>query len=351
LVLTGIYIYFYPFKAVYQYLFVSALVLLLFYSAFTYCKIYKRQNLRREKIVHHLKNTDSDYFFSTNAKDKIVDASVSVSALSGLTPAELKKEKGLDLLLNNFDITKIGGKEANETALEVFREDYKKSVKPYQLYKFEIEALVKGKIESFRGIVQPLYDGEKFLGKNVYLTQNRLEILDFLRQDLDKARQGWEDALCKAHILMSLSNQAILYYDFQTKTYVATDLFQKATSLGVPELSFDDFIAMIHPDDLDFYIEQASTVNSLSTTRLKYRLLVNGSFYHVVENAIYLEKERGLVSVIHLLGKAEDAEEDVLKDEDEEAKLKELEDSNPKEAFEKIETILKTALGKNDEEI
>ncbi|HOE77264.1 MAG TPA: hypothetical protein PKV63_01440, partial [Bacilli bacterium] len=157
--------------------------------------------------------------------------------------------------------------------------------------------------------------------------------------------------LCKAHILMSLSNQAILYYDFQTKTYVATDLFQKATSLGVPELSFDDFIAMIHPDDLDFYIEQASTVNSLSTTRLKYRLLVNGSFYHVVENAIYLEKERGLVSVIHLLGKAEDAEEDVLKDEDEEAKLKELEDSNPKEAFEKIETILKTALGKNDEEI
>ncbi|HOE77527.1 MAG TPA: hypothetical protein PKV63_02775, partial [Bacilli bacterium] len=195
LVLTGIYIYFYPFKAVYQYLFVSALVLLLFYSAFTYCKIYKRQNLRREKIVHHLKNTDSDYFFSTNAKDKIVDASVSVSALSGLTPAELKKEKGLDLLLNNFDITKIGGKEANETALEVFREDYKKSVKPYQLYKFEIEALVKGKIESFRGIVQPLYDGEKFLGKNVYLTQNRLEILDFLRQDLDKARQGWEDAL------------------------------------------------------------------------------------------------------------------------------------------------------------
>jgi hypothetical protein len=51
------------------------------------------------------------------------------------------------------------------------------------------------------------------------------------------------------------------------------------------------------------------------------------------------------------LGKAEDAEEDVLKDEDEEAKLKELEDSNPKEAFEKIETILKTALGKNDEEI
>jgi len=351
LVLTGIYIYFYPFKAVYQYLFVSALVLLLFYSAFTYCKIYKRQNLRREKIVHHLKNTDSDYFFSTNAKDKIVDASVSVSALSGLTPAELKKEKGLDLLLNNFDITKIGGKEANETALEVFREDYKKSVKPYQLYKFEIEALVKGKIESFRGIVQPLYDGEKFLGKNVYLTQNRLEILDFLRQDLDKARQGWEDALCKAHILMSLSNQAILYYDFQTKTYVATDLFQKATSLGVPELSFDDFIAMIHPDDLDFYIEQASTVNSLSTTRLKYRLLVNGSFYHVVENAIYLEKERGLVSVIHLLGKAEDAEEDVLKDEDEEAKLKELEDSNPKEAFEKIETILKTALGKIDEEI
>ena len=41
-------------------------------------------------------------------------------------PGGTEKEKGLDLLLNNFDITKIGGKEANETALEVFREDYKK---------------------------------------------------------------------------------------------------------------------------------------------------------------------------------------------------------------------------------
>ena len=62
---------------------------------------------------------------------------------------------------------------------------------------------------------------------------------------------------------MSLSNQAIIYYDFQTKTYVATDLFQKATSLSYPELTFDDFIAMIHPDDLDFTSSKPRQINSL----------------------------------------------------------------------------------------
>lgn len=353
LVIAGIFIFFYPLNNLFKYLLNFALVLLLFYSAYSYYLIHKRQNLRRERIIHHLKNVNFDYYYSTNAKDKIVDASVSFSTSTGLTLSEIKKEKGINLLLKNFDITKIAGKEASETVLAAFQNDYHQGIKPHQFYKFEIEALVKGKLESYRGIVQPLYDGETYLGKNVYITQNRLEILDTLRQDFEKARQGWEDALGKAHILMSLSNQAIIYYDFQTKTYVATDLFQKATSLSYPELTFDDFIAMIHPDDLDFYIEQASTVNSLSTTKLKYRLRINDSFYHVVENAIYLEKERGLVSVIHLLGKAEDASEreGVLESEDEEAKLQELEDSNPKDAFENIEAILKAALGNNNEEI
>ena len=96
--------------------------------------------------------------------------------------------------MKNFDITKIAGKEASETVLAAFQNDYHQGIKPHQFYKFEIEALVKGKLESYRGIVQPLYDGETYLGKNVYITQNRLEILDTLRQDFEKARQGWEDA-------------------------------------------------------------------------------------------------------------------------------------------------------------
>ena len=147
LVIAGIFIFFYPLNNLFKYLLNFALVLLLFYSAYSYYLIHKRQNLRRERIIHHLKNVNFDYYYSTNAKDKIVDASVSFSTLTGLTLSEIKKEKGINLLLKNFDITKIAGKEASETVLAAFQNDYHQGIKPHQFYKFEIEALVKGKLK------------------------------------------------------------------------------------------------------------------------------------------------------------------------------------------------------------
>ena len=57
---------------------------------------------------------------------------------------------------------------------------------------------------------------------------------------------------------------------------------------------------MLHPEDVQFYIDQTSTINSLSTTRLKFRMIIGNKYYSMIEDSIYLAKEDKLVSVIRV---------------------------------------------------
>jgi hypothetical protein len=104
---------------------------------------------------------------------------------------------------------------------------------------------------------------------------------------------------------MSLTKNAIMYFDYKTKTYVATEALNHYLEEPQKEFTIEEFFNMIHPDDLRSCQEQAGSISSILPTRTKLRLYINKKYYDVYDDSLYLNKDSGLVSVISLVSDPE----------------------------------------------
>ena len=152
-------------------------------------------------------------------------------------------------------------------------------------------------------------------------------------------------------MMMSMSEGVVMYYDYHNKVYVATDCMRQYTKTEQREYSFDTIYAHIHPDDIPAYLEQAETVNSLSITKIRYRLQIGGIYYNVEEDTIALRKDFGLISIIRI------AEKEVIQNAPRNAKIRRdveelnaLVNANIKDTLDKTIDILNVVLGEHNKE-
>lgn len=152
-------------------------------------------------------------------------------------------------------------------------------------------------------------------------------------------------------MMMSMSEGVVMYYDYHNKVYVATDCMRQYTKTEQREYSFDTIYAHIHPDDIPSYLEQAETVNSLSITKIRYRLQIGGIYYNVEEDTIALRKDFGLISIIRI------AEKEVIQNAPRNAKIRRdveelnaLVNANIKDTLDKTIDILNVVLGEHNKE-
>lgn len=268
------------------------------YDFYFVCKCYQVLN---KKTSEYSSNATCDYYFRTDAKDRITDASKSYVALINKNIQEVKKLKGFQTMMTELDIISVNGKEINEEVALTLLYDYEQTLSKIKTYRFTMEVKEEGYIVIYCGIIQPLYYGRKFLGRNVFLSKDRTSIIDSLREALDDATNRIVNDREQTYTLMSLSDQVIMYYDFNTRTYVATEAFKTFMNLEKKELTIEEFISKIHPDDVNGYEEQGSNINSISVTRMRIRMKFNDEYYIVYDDSIYLQKDSGLVSVIRLV--------------------------------------------------
>ena len=205
---------------------------------------------------------------------------------------------------------------------------------------------------NYIGIIQPVYYKKKLIGRNIYFYQDRMQVLDDLRQALKQATADLETSYNFTYMMMSLTDYVGLYFDYNTRTYVATEAFMKFSRTHQREYTFNQFLDMMHPNDVDAYIEQAATINSIYVTKLKYRLLINDDYYYVMEDSININKDADLVSVIRVLNKIdESARKDVpLSTNEAETMLDNLSTSNICDVMDKTENILNTVVGKDEKD-
>ena len=152
-------------------------------------------------------------------------------------------------------------------------------------------------------------------------------------------------------MMMSMSEGVVMYYDYHNKVYVATDCMRQYTKTEQREYSFDTIYAHIHQDDIPSYLEQAETVNSLSITKIRYRLQIGGIYYNVEEDTIALRKDFGLISIIRI------AEKEVIQNAPRNAKIRRdveelnaLVNANIKDTLYKTIDILNVVLGEHNKE-
>ena len=325
----------------------SSLAIALFYFV-EQTRMYLAYN---KKLSKFLKDTQYDFFIQVNKKNKIKDYGVALLKTVGLTKKEVVKKDVWHLLFDTLEIQTINKLDATTSNFNDFVNEYENSTSKFKTYNFEMGIVLKEHKVTYKGIIEPIYMGNHLIGRNIYFYIDRIKNIQMLKDELNSAIHDLERLRNQNFAMMSLADGVLLYFDYETKYYVATESFCRFTNTHQREYTFEEIINFIHPDDLESYIEQSETINSVSVTRLKFRLLINDTYYNVMEDSIYLSGETDLVSIIRICEKNEEGSENAMFSTYEATKIIEtLSTTNIESVIEKTKNILDTVVGDDTDE-
>lgn len=308
----------------------------------------------KDKTSEYLKNSEYDFFVQMDRKEKITDCSTTFLKMTKLSKKEILKNKGWKFIFDNFNVKSINKVEFSLNYVANFLAEYKECNSKHKVYRFTMDAEMitdkeKGTIDNitYIGIIQPIYCKDYLVARNIFFYQDRMEVVESLKSTVRQVCTDLDDAYLQLDMMMSMSEGVVMYYDYQNRVYVATDCMRLYTKTEQKEYTFESLFSHIHPDDVNLYLEQAETVNSLSVTKIRYRLQIGGIYYKVEEDTIYLRKDYGLISIIRI------AEKGVIqhaprnaKIQNDVAELNKLFNKNIKEKLNKTMDILNSVLGK-----
>lgn len=335
------------------------------YAIYTFIVSYRIYSSYDKEMNEFLKNNEFDFFVQTNARNKITNFSNKLLKITKLPRYEIKGVNCWKLLFEYLKVEKINGKDINVSVIQDFIDKFKSANSRHVIYQFEfempkLEHLTKEDDDEskdlntvkYTGLIQPVFYQKKLIGRNIYFYQDRIQVLTDLRMALKQATLDLNTSYNFMYVMMSLMDYVGLYFDYNTRTYVATEAFMKYTRTHQREYTFNQFLDMMHPDDVDAYVEQAATINSLSVTKIKYRLLINDEYYYVMEDSININKDADLASVIRILNKTDEAlsREVPLSTHEAESLIDKLSTSDIMSVINKTENILNTVVGEDEED-
>ena len=334
------------------------------YTIYSFIQTYQIYTTYDKEVNNFIKNNEFDFFIQTDSHDKIINFSNKLLNITKMTKKDIIGVHCWKLLIDYLKITKINKKELSLNTTGEFLRQFKDANSKHVIYQFEfempkIDELLKESDDKsqdlttirYTGLIQPVYYNKKLIGRNVYFYQDRMQVLRDLRLALKNATCDLQTSYNFSYIMMSLMDYVGLYFDYNTRTYVATEAFMKYTNTHQREYTFNQFMDLMHPDDVEPYIEQASTINSVSVTKLKYRLLINDDYYYVMEDSININNDSDLVSVIRIINKTSDGfkHDTPLSTHEAETLIDKLSVSDIENLISKTENILNTVVGKNEE--
>lgn len=258
-------------------------------------------NTFNKRVNSLLKNAPFDYYFASNEKDRIFDFSNSFLDITNLEENELYGTLGLQTLLAKLNITSINEQPISETLFMRFHLDYENSSKVKSPSHFHITLVDRGQELEFLGIIEPIFYKDKFVGRCVYLSKSNQQALRRIEEGLTSALETIKNDRSQLYAMMSMIENVVMYYDFNTSTYIVTEQMAKLLNLQQREYSIGEFINMIKPTDLQNYQEHSSIISSVEVTRVKYNLYLGDRYYPVYDDLMYLNRDSKLISIIHLV--------------------------------------------------
>ena len=258
-------------------------------------------NAFNKRVNSLLKNAPFDYYFASNEKDRICDFSNSFLDITDLEENELYGTLGLQTLLAKLNITSINEQPISETLFMRFHLDYENSSKVKSPSHFHVTLVDRGQELEFLGIIEPIFYKDKFVGRCVYLSKSNQQALKRIEEGLTSALETIKNDRSQLYAMMSMIENVVMYYDFNTSTYIVTEQMAKLLNLQQREYSIGEFINMIKPTDLQNYQEHSSIISSVEVTRVKYNLYLGDRYYPVYDDLMYLNRDSKLISIIHLV--------------------------------------------------
>lgn len=265
--------------------------------------LFKREGMRKafvERANQMVKNAPFDYYFLTNKDDLIKECSESFTKLVGLPEEELFNTLGLQTIMSKLFITHINGNEITSGLAVRLSVDYNGIQGTKNNYHFNLTYVQDHEEIELLVLVEPIFYKNEFVGRNVYISSNNKQSLERVQNGLEKALNVIQDDRAQLYAMMSMEENVVMYYDYNTSSFVVTEAMAKYLGLVQREFAINEYISMIHPQDLRRYQDQSSIISSVEVTRMTYRLMLGKQYYNVHEDAMYLNRDSKLISIIHL---------------------------------------------------
>lgn len=307
ILLYFLFVYLYPTNKALLILF-FVLEILIFLGSLVILIVHEKEyQTLLSKTREFLDESNHDYVIQMDTKGRIREVSHTVFTYCKKPRRDIYHKNAWEFIFNTWKISKIDKTPFSIEAESNFIQKEKLSSSKHKNYltTFTLDTSKENNLDEMMidVFIQPIYFRNHLLGKTIYLFENKMRLFEKREQSLAQAIERIEKMKNQQLLLENLSDRTILYFDYFTKTYVATSSFCEFTKTSKNEYTFDELYENIYPEDRENYIEQAKTVSSLLVTKIKYRLKINEEYYYVIEDSIYQQKESDLISVIHVLYK------------------------------------------------
>lgn len=311
----------------------GGLFVLTIYSIYDLYECQGAKQTILERCNQMVANAPFDAYYISDANDMIQEYSDSFKKLVKLEDEDIYNTNGCKTILNRLHITHINDVEMSNNLSVRFNVDYNATYEMKNTYYAKLTYVDGDETIDLSMIVEPIFYRNKFLGRNVYLAKSNSKVLIKLQESLTNAIQTIDNDRSQVYAMMSLVEGVLMYYDYNTKTYVVTEQVANYFGLSQREFTLNEYVNLVHPDDFRHFEEQTSVISSIDVTTIKYRLKLGSKYYLIEENAMYLNRDANLISLVTL-----------AKSDDEASPVAQVtEEIKPQKEIDYKETLAKTA--------
>lgn len=285
---------------IWETIFNGGLFVLTIYSIYDLFECQGAKDAIQNRCNQMVANAPFDAYYISDAQDMIQDFSNSFKELVNLEDEEIYNTNGCKTILNRLHITHINDVEMSSNLSVRLNVDYNAIYEMKTTYHAKLTYIVGNEEVDLNMIVEPIFYHNKFLGRNVYFAKSNTKVLTRLEDSLNNAIQTIDNDRAQVYAMMSMTEGVLMYYDYNTKTYVVTERVANYFGLTQREYTLSEYVSLVHPDDFRHFEEQTSVISSLDVTTIKYRLKLGNKYYLIEENAMYLNRDANLISLVTL---------------------------------------------------
>ncbi|HOI46190.1 MAG TPA: hypothetical protein PLR26_00515 [Bacilli bacterium] len=252
--------------------------------------------------VDYLKNANVDIYVEVNQRGKIKECNLEFLSIVNLERKDVLGKKLLPLIIDKVDIVTFDGDLFNESVIKALHEKSKNRKKEKNNIQFEIQYRNnEGSLLTYHFFEIPIFVGNRYVGKVLVGEKEKSTLLVRAQTALGQLMADVNTAKQQTFALFTLLNEPAFLFDHSSKKYLLSEKIRRVLNMNESEINFDQYLKMMHPDDIERFVEKSAEVNSRTITKFTYRIKIGSEYMVFEESSILLDDENSQVSLIRLV--------------------------------------------------
>jgi hypothetical protein len=262
-------------------------------------KVY---NATTTTSVDYLKNANVDIYIELTKRGRIKECNLEFLSVVNTDRKEVIGKKLLPLVIEKVDIVTFDGDIFNESIIKALHEKAKNKRKEKNNIQFEIQYRnSEGNLLTYHFFEIPIFVGNRYQGKVLVGEKEKSTLLVRAQTALGQLMADVNSAKQQTYALFTLLNEPAFLFDHSAKKYLLSEKIRRVLNISDTEINFDYYLKMMHPDDIERFVEKSAEVNSKTITKFTYRLKIGLEYMVFEESSILLDDENSQVSLIRLV--------------------------------------------------